>query len=253
MSDYKKDNIWLMKGDCLDRMKEIPDGSIDAVICDPPYGTTQNKWDSIIPLSDMWTELNRVIKINGAIVMTSAQPFTAALIMSNPKMFRYDLIWEKPKSTGFLNANRMPLRSHEHILIFYRKLPTYNPQKTVGHKPTNTYTKHTTDGGCYGKTKQGISGGGNTDRHPRSVQVFSSNTQKSSLHPTQKPVELIEWLIKTYTNEGETVLDFAIGSGTSAIACQNLNRKCIGIELDEENFDISKNRILNNKPKNDSE
>lgn len=229
-------------------MWRIPDKSVDMILCDLPYGVTnQNKWDQIIPFEPLWEQYNRVIKDNGAIVLTAVKPFSAMLIMSNPKMYRYDIIWRKNKSTGFLNAKKMPLRQHEEILVFYKKLPTYNPQKTTGHKPANTYTKHTSDGTNYGKTKSGISGGGQTDRYPTSVLDINvmNNDNPNKFHPTQKPVELCEWLIKTYTNEGETVLDNCMGSGTTAIACLNTNRNYIGFELEEEYHRLGNELISN--------
>jgi len=235
--------IKLMQGDCLERMKESPSGSVDMILTDPPYGTTACKWDSIIPLEPMWEQLKRIIKPNGAIVMTASQPFTSALVMSNPKMFRYDLVWEKPMATGALNANRMPLRAHESILVFYGKLPTYNPQKTGG-KPYRKIVKGEMVGRCYGGTgvadefEQVNSG----TRHPRSVFKISNPNHKA-IHPTQKPVALMEYLIKTYTNECETVLDFTMGSGTTGVACVNTGRNFIGIELDETYFNIAKNRV----------
>lgn len=241
--DIKTENLWLMQGDCLERMKEIPDGSVDMVLTDPPYGTTACKWDSIIPLEPMWVQLKRIIKHNGAIVMTAQTPFDKVLGASNLPMLKYEWIWEKTAATGHLNAKKAPMKAHENILVFYKSQPTYNPQKTFGHKPVNSYTKRNGDGECYGETVE-VSGGGNTDRYPRSIQVFQSDKQKLRLHPTQKPVALMEYLIKTYTNEGETVLDFTMGSGTTGVACVNLNRSFIGIELDESYFNIAKNRIL---------
>ncbi|WP_442637665.1 DNA-methyltransferase [Rossellomorea marisflavi] len=235
----------VLKGDCLDLLKTLPNKAIDMILCDLPYGTTQNKWDSIIPLDELWKEYNRVIKDNGAIVLFGAQPFTSKLVMSNLKQFRYSLVWEKNKSSGFLNANRMPLRIHEDILVFYKKLPTYNPQKTTGHKPANKYTKHSGDGDNYGKTKTGLSGGGNTDRHPTTVLKFPviNNDDKEKFHSTQKPVALYEWLIKTYSNEGELVLDNCSGSGTLGIACLNTNRSFICMEKDDVYYEKSVARI----------
>lgn len=229
-------------------MNRISDKSIDMILCDLPYGTTaRNKWDVVIPFDKLWKQYNRIIKDNGAIVLTAVKPFSSMLINSNPKMFRYDIIWHKNKSTGFLNANKMPLRAHEEILVFYKKLPTYNPQKTTGHKPVNSYTKHTSDGTNYGKTKTGISGGGQTDRYPTSVWDIKvmNNDDPNKWHPTQKPVELFEKLILTYTNEGETVLDNCMGSGTTAIACINTSRNYIGFELEKEYFDKANERIKN--------
>lgn len=227
----------LMQGDCLERMKEIPDGSVDMVLTDPPYGTTACKWDSIIPLEPMWEQLKRVIKPNGAIVMTASQPFTTTLIASNMKMFRYDLKWCKTQGTGFYNANRMPLRAHEDILVFYGKLPTYNPQKTEG-KPYRQRRGTASDVYQGKDLHETVSDGG---RHPLSWRTFKRD--KDKVHPTQKPVALMEYLIKTYTNEGDTVLDFTMGSGSTGVAAKNLNRSFIGIELDPEYFDIAKQRI----------
>lgn len=224
-------------------MKKIEDKSVDMVLCDLPYGTTQNKWDSIIPLDMLWKQYNRIIKDNGVIVLTAQTPFDKVLGNSNLKMLRYEWIWEKTTATGHLNAKRMPMKAHENILVFYKKLPTYNPQMTVGHKPVNSYTKHQDDGSNYGKTKAGISGGGSTERYPRSIQIFKTDKQKLAIHPTQKPVALFEYLIKTYTNEGDVVLDSCIGSGTTVIAAINTNRKYIGYELDKTYFDKSQERI----------
>lgn len=239
----KTDKYELYKGDCLDVMKNIPDKSVDMILCDLPFGTTKNKWDLIIPLDKLWTEYRRIIKDNGAIVLFAQTPFDKVLGVSNLKMLRYEWIWEKTLATGHLNAKKMPMKSHENILVFYKKLPTYNPQKTTGHKPVNSYTKHRGAGSNYGKTKTGISGGGSTERYPRSVQLFKSDKQKSTLHPTQKPVALLQYLIETYTNEGELVLDNCMGSGSTGIACLNTNRKFIGIEKDAKYFDIACNRI----------
>lgn len=199
----------------------------------------------VIPFDELWKQYERVIKDNGAIVLTATQPFASKLIMSNPDLFRYDWIWEKTLATGHLNAKKMPMRAHESILVFYKKLPTYNPIKTTGHAPVNSYIKHQDDGTNYGKTKAGISGGGSTERYPRSVQRFSTDKQKESIHPTQKPVALFEYLIKTYTNEGETVLDNCMGSGTTAVAAINTNRNFIGFEISEEYCAVANRRIDN--------
>jgi len=244
--DYKDENTWLMFGDCLERMKEIPDGSVDMVLCDPPYGTTKNKWDSIIPLDLMWNELKRVIKPNSAIAMTASQPFTTILISSNIKNFRYSLVWEKQKGSDPLNANRKPLKAHEDIIVFYSKQPTYNPQFTY-EKPYGPRQDKSVKSENFNEAKE-ISGAGSPDgkRYPKSViKVSNEGMNSKNLHPTQKPVALMEYLIKTYTNEGGSVLDFTMGSGTTGVACKNLNRKFIGIEMDENYFNISKNRIVN--------
>ncbi|MGR5366917.1 DNA-methyltransferase [Photobacterium damselae] len=242
--------ISLFHGDCLQELLKIPDKSVDMILADPPYGTTACKWDFVINLGLMWEQLKRVIKPNGAIVLMSNEPFTSLLICSNVKEFKYRWDWEKNKSTGFLNAKKQPLRCIEDICVFYSKQCTYNPQKTTGHKPANRYTKHTSDGDTVGKTKVGISGGGQTDRYPKNIiKIPVVNNDGSSPdgkkeHPTQKPIDLMGYLIKTYTNEGETVLDFTMGSGTTGVAAKNLNRNFIGIELDDKYFEIAKKRIL---------
>ena len=237
--------IELIQGDCLERMRLIPAGSVDMVLADPPYGTTQNKWDSIIPLEPMWAQLKRVIKPNGAIVMTSQSLFTANIMISSP-FFRYCLIWEKTKAGGFLNAKRMPLQAHEDITVHYQKLPAYIPQKEIG----GPYIKKAVsngDGANYGKfNRVGMVNENKGERFPRSI-VKIANGNHGSLHPTQKPVALMEYLIKTYTNEGETVLDFTMGSGSTGVACLNTNRNFIGIELDPEYFKIAEKRINENK------
>lgn len=234
-------------GDCLELMKELPNKSIDMILCDLPYGvTSRTNWDKQLPFDELWAAYNRVIKDNGAIALTATQPFASQLICSNPKMFKYDLIWKKNKCTGFLNAKKMPLRIHESVLIFYKKTPIYNPQKTTGHKPVNKYTKHT-DGTTYGNTKLGVSGGGQTDRYPRSILEFSvvNNDSDEKIHSAQKPVALFEYLIKTYTNENQIVLDNCAGSFTTAVACENTNRNWICMEKSDKFCDLAKKRIAN--------
>jgi len=242
--------IELLQGDCLEVMKEIPDGSVDMILCDLPYGATACSWDTVIPFNLLWEQYHRVIKYNGAIVLNASQPFTSALIMSNIKQFKYTWTWLKNKKTGFLNAKKQPLRQVEDVVVFYRKQPTYNPQKTHGHKPVNSFTKHTSDGDTLGKTKIGVTGGGQTDRYPTNVLsipvVNNDNSNGDKHHPTQKPVELMEYLIKTYTNKEDVVLDNCMGSGTTGIACKRLNRSFIGIELDLEYFKIAEKRINGN-------
>jgi len=231
----------LFNGDCLELMADIPDGSIDMVLADPPYGTTQCKWDSIIPLDEMWKQLKRVTKPSGAIVLMGQGMFTARLQTSSP-FYRYSLIYEKGKAGGFLNARRMPLQAHEDITIHYQKLPVYNPQMTIG-KPYSKKNISNGDGGNYVKFERvGKTCLSDGERFPRSVLKFS-NPNKNSLHPTQKPVELMEYLIKTYTNEDDTVFDFCMGSGTTGVAAQNLNRKFYGIEKYKTYFDIACKRI----------
>ena len=237
-----------MHGDCLARMSEIPDASVDLVLADPPFGTTRCKWDEIIDLDAMWKEVKRVIKPNGAMVFFGSQPFTTVLIASNIKQFKYPVVWVKNKSTNFLNAKRQVLRRHEDILVFYDGQCTYNPQMTTGHAPVNSYTKHAKDGESLGATKQGLSGGGSTERYPTSVLEMPVVNQVShsepNVHPTQKPVALMEYLIKTYSNEGETVLDFAAGSMSTAVACINTKRSCIMIEKDENYFNVGRDRVI---------
>jgi site-specific DNA-methyltransferase (adenine-specific) len=235
-------DINLTQGDCLELMKAIPSGSVDLILTDPPYGTTACKWDSIIPLEPMWEQLKRIIKPNGAIVLTASQPFTSILVCSNLEMFRYDWVYDKPAGTGFFNAKLMPLRSHESILVFYKSLPTYNPQKTTGHK-RKIAKKKVVSSECYGKDIS-LPSYDSCERYPRSIQQFKSDKRKANYHPTQKPVALMEYLIKTYTNEGDTVLDFTMGSGTTGVACVNTGRNFIGFELDEKYFEIATNRIF---------
>ena len=231
------DNINLYNGDCLEVIKSISDKSIDMILCDLPYGTTKNKWDSVIPLDTLWEQYNRVIKYNGAILLFGSQPFTTTLNFSNISNYRYEWIWLKNNSTGFQLANKKPLKKHELISVFYKKQPTYNPQ---GLKP-------------YGKINKRGSMGDNWDEMNSNeyvqqwtnypTQLLEFPHDKSKLHPTQKPVALLEYLIKTYTNENELVLDNCMGSGSTGIACINTNRKFIGIELDNNYFNIAKDRI----------
>ena len=233
--------IDLRLGDCLEVMKSISDKSIDAIICDLPYGTTQNKWDSIISLDSLWIQYKRICK--GAIVLTAQTPFDKVLGVSNFKMLKYEWIWEKTHPTGHLNAKKMPMKAHENILIFYEKLKTYNPQKTLGHLRKKATVKTNKISPVYGMQNQIGKTYDSTERYPRSVLKIASDKQTSNLHPTQKPIALMEYLIKTYTNEGETVLDNCMGSGTTGVACKNLGRKFIGIEQDPNYFEIAKNRI----------
>jgi site-specific DNA-methyltransferase (adenine-specific) len=236
----------LMQGDCLELMKKIPSCSVDMVLADPPYGTTSCKWDTVLDLPAMWAELKRIVKPNGAILMTASQPFTSALVMSNVSSFKYSMVWEKTTASGHLNAKKMPMRAHEDILIFYEQLPKYNPQMTQGHqrKTANMVDRGKKLSDCYGAQK-GTTSYDSTERYPRSVLKTSTDKQRSKHHPTQKPVALMEYMIKTYTDEGETVLDFTMGSGTTGVACVNTNRNFIGIELDAGYFEIAKGRINN--------
>lgn len=229
----------LIKGDCLEKMKDIEDKSIDMILCDLPYGTTRNKWDSIIPLDKLWCQYNRIIKDNGAIVLFAQTPFDKVLGASNLKMLKYEWVWNKILGTGHLNAKKMPMKSHENILVFYKKLPTYNPQMREG---TPYFKTPSTTSSNYGK-QIGMGGKSNGDRYPVSILDFSNADRTNRLHPTQKPVELLEYLIKTYTNEEEVVLDNTMGSCSTGIACLNTNRNFIGIEMDDTYFDVCKNRI----------
>jgi len=242
--------IQLIQGDCLEEMKKIPDGSVDLVLTDPPYGTTACKWDTVIDLELMWEHLTRVIKPNGAIVMTASQPFTSALVMSNIKMFKYEWIWEKERPTNIFLMKKQVGKVHENVLVFYKKQPTYNPIKEASQQPKNNQNMKSQAGKMniietLGKCQAIISKEYDPEvRNPRSVLKINRGTRNNQkLHPTQKPVALMEYLIKTYTNENETVLDFTMGSGTTGVACKNLNRNFIGIELDKDYFEIAKKRI----------
>lgn len=276
-------NIKLIKGDCLQKMNDIPDKSKDLILCDLPYGTTKNKWDSIIPLNDyidignkiyykdefyyqnllrgltkkeidevwtsqskkgLWTHYNRIIKDNGAILLFAQVPFNMTLGNSNLRMLKYEWIWEKTSATGHLNAKKMPMKAHENILVFYKKPPTYNPIKTTGHERKVSKAEHkinckaTTNYGEFGLTTYD-----STERYPRSVITFPKDIQKSALHPTQKPVGLLEYFIKTYSNEGDEVLDNCMGVASTGIACLETNRNFEGIELESEYFETCKNRV----------
>lgn len=234
--------ISLFQGDCLEVMQSIPSASVDMVLCDLPYGTTQCEWDSVISPELLWQQYERIIKDRGVIVLFAVNQFAAVLACSNLPLFKYEIIWEKTSATGFLNANRQPLRAHENILVFYKNQPTYNPQKTYGH--TRKTAQRRDSGSEHYGAQNGIIAYDSTERYPRSVQKFSSDKQTSNLHPTQKPVDLCEWLIRTYTNAGDIVLDNCMGSGTTGIACINTGRNFIGIEQDAEYFGIAEERIL---------
>lgn len=223
-------------GDCLEVMKDIPDGSVDMILADLPYGTTRNRWDSIIPLDKLWDQYERVIKIDGAIVLTAQTPFDKVLGMSNLKMLRYEWIWEKTQGTGHLNAKKMPMKNHENILVFYKRLPTYNPQMTIGEPYTQKSGRASSN---YNPQIQVVTKN-KGERYPLTVQRFKS---EKGFHPTQKPVELFEYLIKTYTNKDDIVLDNCIGSGTTAVAAINTNRNFIGIEKEWEYCEIANERI----------
>jgi len=236
----------IMCGDCLEEMKNIPDGSIDMVLTDPPYGTTACKWDSVIPLEPMWEQLKRVIKPNGAIVMTASQPFTTTLIASNMKMFKYCWVWKKSRPTGHLNAKKQPMRKTEDICVYYSKQCNYNPQGLIMGVFNNTRpakSNKVKGEGVHGQERSDFGMSKFTNYPINIITVNNEHNVGNKIHPTQKPVALMEYLIKTYTNESETVLDFTMGSGTTGVACKNLNRDFIGIELDEKYFNIAKERI----------
>lgn len=229
--------IDLRHGDCLEVMKQLPAGSVDLVLTDPPYGTTACKWDSVIPLEAMWSAINHVSKKCSAVVLTASQPFASVVIASNVKNYKYEWIWKKEAGTGFLNAKKQPLRNHENVLVFYWSQCNYNPQFSTG---TPYVCKKGGDTSVY-RTSGIVTTVNSGLRHPTTVLSF--NRDRNKFHPTQKPVALMEYLIKTYTKEGDTVLDFTMGSGTTGVACVNTGRNFIGIELDETYFNIAKKRI----------
>lgn len=237
----------ILQGDCLELMKDIPNGSIDMILADLPYGTTACKWDTIIPFDKLWEQYERIIKPNGAIVLTASQPFTSALVMSNPKLFKHEWIWEKSKASNFLLAKKQPLKAHENILVFGKSTPNYYPQKTQGkpyyrggikekHENPEVSNNIPNYHSHIRKSEDGM-------RLPRSVQYFTTAEFDGKFHPTQKPIALFEYLIKTYTNEGDLVLDNTAGSGTTAIACLNTNRHFIVMEQDLKYYEIMCNRI----------
>jgi site-specific DNA-methyltransferase (adenine-specific) len=241
------------QGDCLVEMDKIADKSVDMILCDLPYGTTSCKWDSVIPFEPLWKQYERVIKPNGAIVLTASQPFTSVLVTSNLKLFRYEWIWDKVQPTGALTVKKMPMKQHENILVFYKSQPIYNRQMTdrkkedlrvnavrnKNNQKTNFGYEHT--GGMIMKYAKDYDP---TKVNPKSILIYSKQpTRAKNLHPTQKPIALFEYLIKTYTNEGETVLDNCMGSGTTGVACKKLNRHFIGIEKDEKYFEIAVSRV----------
>lgn len=234
----------LYQGDCLEVMAGLPAQSVNAIICDPPYGTTACKWDSVIPLEPMWTQLKRLIKPRGAIVLFGSQPFTSALVMSNPKWYRHEWIWNKPKGTNFANCAREPMREHEHILVFSPGKWTYNRQMEVRKGSGLERIKYPRrDFGAsdnYGKMTPQVRTEIAEMRVPSSVQKFNNET---GLHPTQKPLALLEYLVKTYTNEDDLCLDFTMGSGTTGAACANTGRRFIGIERDDHYFSVAQQRI----------
>ena len=246
MKDVITDDYKLLHGDCLERMKEIPDGSVDLILTDPPYGTTACKWDSVVPFDLMWEQLKRIIKPKGAVVLFSAQPFTTTLISSNIKCFKYCMVWKKSKCGSPLTAKYKPLTKHEDLCIFslHNKTLNYYPQMQKGEPYKRKYTEYKVNNHGFGiKGVEHINDG---TRHPSTVLDYSQKWRRQDqLHPTQKPIELLEHLIKSYTQENETVLDFTFGSCSTGTACLNTNRKFIGIELDDNYFDIGAERVRN--------
>ena len=241
--------IDLFCGDCLKLMPSIPDGSVDMVLADLPYGVTANHWDSVIPMTELWEQYRRIVKPNGAIALTATQPFATDLIMAARDIFRYDLIWQKVKATGFLHANQMPLRKHESVLVFYNRLPTFNPVKRAGGKPFHVKRRSTRNTSNYNSSYNPTAQLPNLDgsRYPTSVLDVRYEADffngKRDIHPTQKPIALMEYLIRTYTNEGEVVLDNCMGSGTTGVAAVRCGRRFIGIEMDARYFEAAKSRI----------
>ena len=239
--------IKLYNADCFDVMPMVEDKSVDAIIADLPYGTTQNKADIILPFEKLWEQYERIIKDNGAIILFGQGLFFIDLVNSNRKLFRYDMVWDKQLTSGFLNANRMPLRVHENIAVFYKKLPTYNPQYVEGiplHSKGKSYLNKEHKNENYGKfqmtddTRKGC-----TQKHPKSILSFQKPHPSIAKHRTEKSIEMIEWLIKSYTNKNEIVLDNTMGSGTTGVACVNTNRQFIGIEKEKKDYDIAVKRI----------
>ena len=245
-------DINLIYGDCLVEMQRIPDKSIDMVLCDLPYEVLNKsnknaQWDRSLPFDKLWEQYERVIKDNGAIVLFAQGMFTAQLMMSNPNLWRYNIVWDKVLTSGFLNAKRMPLRSHEDICVFYRELPTYNPQMKEGkplHSKGSSYKEKKLTNNCYGSLRvPDDERKGHTDKYPTSIMRFQKPHPSIAVHPTQKPVALLEYLIKTYSNEGGTILDNTMGSGSTMVACVNTKRNGIGIELDDNYFKIAQERV----------
>ena len=253
-SKYTFEKSKIIQGDCLEKMKLIPDGSIDMILADLPYGTTNCSWDSFINLDKLWIEYERIIKDSGAIVMTAQTPFDKVLACSNLKLLRYEWIWEKTQATGHLNAKKMPMKAHENILVFYKKLPTYNPQMTHGHIRKVSSAKNrgacierrnNTDNIYSNEYADRVKDYDSTSRYPRSVITFATDKQTSNLHKTQKPVSLFEYLIKTYSNEGDIILDNVAGSGTTGEVCIKNNRDFILIEKELKYYEVIKKRIIN--------
>lgn len=233
--------ITLYQGDCLTEMSKVPDHTVNMIFTDLPYGTTKNAWDVPIPLDCLWEQYRRVLKPGGAVLLFAQMPFGADLINSNHRWYRYEWIWHKTMPVGFLNANRMPLRTHENILVFYEHLPTYHPQKTPGKPYTAKPRARATHNYGHFDRATTINDG---ERCPRDVLTFSNGNNASKIHPTEKPVDLLAYMIRTYTDEGDTVLDSCMGSGSCGVACQHLGRSFIGIEKDPGYFEAARKRIV---------
>lgn len=235
-------NSYIKQGDCLELMKDIPDGSVDMILCDLPYGTTACKWDTVIPFEPLWEQYNRIIKDNGAIVLFGSEPFSTMLRHSNLKIYKYDWVWNKVRGVGHLNAKRRPMMCCENICVFYGKQPTYNPQ--MRPRERERLSKNNNKQQVFGKSKDDFLGEVLREKYPINLLTFSkSDMTQNNFHPTQKPVELLEYLIKTYTNPGEVVLDNCMGSGSTGVACANTGRSFIGFELDPGYFEIAQKRI----------
>lgn len=234
-------------GDCIEVLDYLIEMGViaDMILIDPPYAKTRGKWDVIIPLDKMWERINKIIKPNGAIVLFGSEPFSSALRMSNLKMYRYDIIWDKTRGTDPMNAKHRPMRCHENISVFYKKKGTYNPQMIKLDKPDVRKNNKTTSSSLWNSNGGIVTSKIYNERYPVTIFRCVNTNQKEKVHPTQKPVKLLEWLIKTYTNEGEVILDNTMGSASTGVACLNTNRKFIGIELDENYFEVAKNRIEN--------
>ena len=240
--DCAEDIVTLYHGDCLEKMSLIEDGSVDLIVCDLPYGMTKNKWDVIIPFESLWKQYNRIIKKNGAILLFGNQPFTSLMVCSNIKMFRYSLVWEKNKFSDFLNARRKPMKTNEDICVFYKKLPTYNVQYWYSTPYTRWNKQKAVDKQTnYGKHKCNVA---KSDGRRLPTTVLKFNRVERPEHPTQKPVDLLEWLIRSYSNEGDIVLDNCMGVGSTGVACKNMKRKFIGIELDDTYFEIARSKLM---------
>lgn len=237
-------DIKLIHGDCIEEMSKLDDNSIDMCLTDPPYEKTQSRWDFIISIEPMWAQLKRIVKPSGAILLFGQNPYTAKLVLSNLRMYKYEWIWEKTEAKGHFNAKKMPLGAHEFITVFYQKPPTYNFIKTTGHirKTAKNVDRAKKQSDCYGKQK-GITSYDSTERYPRTVQLFKSDKQNLNLHPNQKPVALLEYFIKTYSNEGEMVIDFTMGSASTGKACKNLKRRFIGIDDTKKYYDRALERL----------